>query len=166
MRGEVTLVVETDDRSRFDAGRTLHTHEGEQLVVRSSRPFRDRGMVVAFEGTADRNAAELLRGTVLFAPLEERRDLAEDEFWPEDLVGLTVMSEDGQRLGTVTGYVSGPAQDRLVISADIGMTVELPFVADLADDPRDGAIVIRPPLGMFEIDTDGEPEGSQIQEQS
>lgn len=150
VRGEVTLLLATDDRSRFDAGRRVFTDTGEALTIARSRPYRDKGMIVLFEGVADRNAAELLRGTVLTAPGDERRELESDEFWPEDIVGLDAVDPAGSPLGTVVEVVPGAAQDRLVVETPAGDRVEVPFVSDLVDDPADGRIVVRPPSGMFD----------------
>jgi 16S rRNA processing protein RimM len=59
-----------------------------------------------------------------------RRQLEDDEFWIEDLIGLEVTDDRGTDLGKVTDVVFGPAQDRLVISGENG-EFEVPFVADL-----------------------------------
>jgi 16S rRNA processing protein RimM len=118
-----------------------------ELVVAAARPFRDRGLVVAFEGITGREAAEALRGTVL--RLDEVPELGEGEYWPEDLIGLHARLPDGSPLGEVAAVVRGP-QDRLVIETASGSRVEVPFVSDLVSDPEDGGIVIDPPAGLFD----------------
>ena len=49
----------------------------------------------------DRNAAEELRGTYLVIPENERAELGPDAWYVDDLLGMTVMLEDGTVLGTV-----------------------------------------------------------------
>jgi len=98
-----------------------------ELQVRALRRG-DKGWQIAFEGHADRVSVEPHRGLELFTP--DRRRLEEDEFWPEDLIGLEALDDQGRKLGSVTKVVFGAGQDRLVITGDMG-TIEVPFVADL-----------------------------------
>ena len=102
--------------------------EDRPHVVRAVRRV-DRGFQVAFEGIDTREAAEEIRGSVVF--VDERRPLRDDEFWPEDLTGLAVFDEASGQVGVVEGVVSGPGQDRLVITTGDGVSFEVPFVDDL-----------------------------------
>jgi 16S rRNA processing protein RimM len=150
VRGDVTVVPSTDDPSRFAPGSHLRTNGEEVLVVLSAIPYRDRGLIVGFEGVGDRAAAERLRGTVLLAEAQERRPLEAGEFWPGDLLGLEAVSPTGDRLGEITDVDFGIGQDRLVITTPLG-DVLVPFVADIVDDPADGRIVVRDPGGLFPL---------------
>ena len=149
VRGEVTVVLETDDRSRFAPGSRLVSTEGTEFVVAGAHPYRDRGLVVAFEGVSDRTTAETLRGTVLWGDAADRRSLEPGEFWPDDLTGLVAVAPDGGVLGTVSGIDFGVGQDRLVVITPTGSTVLVPFVSALVGDPQDGKIEIRDPGGLF-----------------
>ena len=149
VRGEVTVLVETDDATRFDPGAILRRDSGADLVVRSSRPYRDRGRVVAFEGVADRSTAETLRGTVLWGDPAQRRPTDSGEYWVDSLVGLVAVSPDGVVLGAVRAVESGPGQDRLVIETSEGRRVLVPFVAALVGEPVEGRLEIRDPGGLF-----------------
>ncbi len=95
-------------------------------VVKAVRRV-DRGHQVAFEGV-DRAAADEIRGSTVV--VEARRALDEGEYWPEDLIGLEVRGNDGTRLGSVVGVVTGLAQDRLVVRSGEA-DFEVPFVDDL-----------------------------------
>ena len=110
----------------LEPGRRVYVGDTE-LQVRALRRG-DKGWQLAFEGHADRVSVEPLRGLDLLTP--HRRRLEEDEFWPEDLIGLEAIDERGRKLGTVTDVVFGAAQDRLVIMGEMG-TIEVPFVVDL-----------------------------------
>lgn len=84
----------------------------------------DRGYHVAFEGVPDRTAAESIRNLDITVPA--RRELSEDEFWPEDLIGLEVRPNGG----SIAEVVFGPSQARLVIERG-DSRFEVPFVEDL-----------------------------------
>lgn len=145
----MTFLPSTDDPDRFAVGSPLVTDRGLDLVIRASRPYRDRGLILAFEGIKDRNAAEELRGSLLTIALDDRRELGEDEFWTEDLVGLEVVDPDGMRLGEVVAVDLGAAQDRLVVRTDEGDDVLVPFVDEIVSDPVDGRLVVDAPAGLF-----------------
>lgn len=149
MRGEVTVLVETDDPTRFSPGAVLHREAGADLVVERSQPYRDRGRIVAFAGVGDRTAAESLRGTALWADATTRRPTAPGEYWIDDLVGLTAVSPEGVVLGQVRSVESAPGQDRLVVVTPAGRQVLVPFVSALVGDPEGDSIVIRDPGGLF-----------------
>lgn len=93
-------------------------------------------------------AAEAIRGNDVITT--QRRELGENEYWPEDLVGLEVRDPDGNRLGQVATLITGGAQDRLVIDAAEGR-FEVPFVAALVPevDVSGGVVVIAPIEGLI-----------------
>jgi 16S rRNA processing protein RimM len=78
-----------------------------------------------------------------------RRDLDDDEFWPEQLVGLSVVDAGGTAYGDVVDIVTGAAQDRLRIQGDVEI-FEVPFVAAIviSIDVAGGVVVVDMPEGM------------------
>lgn len=105
--------------------------EPESTVFIDDRPFTVRavrrgkkGYQVAFEEVTDRDGAESLRGNDVYVP--ERRHLEDNEFWPEQLIGLEVRPGGGR----VAAVAHGPAQDRLLIER-AGTDFEVPFVDEL-----------------------------------
>ena len=94
-------------------------------VVRAIRQA-DKGPQVGFEDITDRDAAEQIRGSDVF--VSGRRELDESEYWPEDLIGLQVVTLEGTILGDVVDVILGAAQDRLVVGDD---AIEIPLVHDL-----------------------------------
>ncbi|MDP2624015.1 MAG: ribosome maturation factor RimM [Actinomycetota bacterium] len=150
VRGEVTVLPESDDPARFAPGARVWTGEGRELVVVSVSQYRARGLIVGFEGVGDRAEAERLRGSVLSVPREARRDLDRGEFWPDDLIGLEAVTPDGRLLGVVGAVDIGAAQDRLVVRTPEGRDVLVPFVAEIVGDPKGGRLEIRDPGGLFE----------------
>lgn len=120
--GFLGLYVDEADLEYFQPGSTVFVAD-RPLRVRAIRRA-DRGHHVAFEGVTDREAAEAIRSLDVHVP--ERRALGEEEYWPEDLVGLEVRPGGG----SVVDVSHGPAQDRLVIERD-GQRFEVPFVEAL-----------------------------------
>lgn len=136
-----------DDLGYFHPGSRLGAGDGE-LVVVNSRPHKNT-LLVVFEGVATRNDAEALRGIELTVDGGELRELGENEFWPDDLIGFEVHAH-GERIGEVVGVIPGEAQDRLVVCKDGGEIVEIPFVDELVPEvlPDSGLIRIAPIDGL------------------
>lgn len=122
LEGFLGLYVEPEDLTHFDPQSSVYI-EGRPYTVRAVR-HGTRGPQVAFEEVNDREGAEALRGSEVF--VVERRELAENEYWPDDLVGLEVRPGGG----TVVEVAHGAAQDRLVIERE-GSRFEVPFVDEL-----------------------------------
>lgn len=120
--GYLGLYVDESDHAYFEVGNGVLVDERE-LTVRDLRRGA-RGPEVAFEEILDRNQAESIRNHDVH--VLARRELGENEFWPDDLRGLDVRPHGG----TVIDVTFGVGQDRLTIERD-GSSFEVPFVAEL-----------------------------------
>jgi 16S rRNA processing protein RimM len=147
--GEVYVVVISDDPTRFDPGARLLDGSGNTLEVESSRAHGNRWLV-KFTGIDDRNAAERLRGP-LFVSVADVRELDEDEFWPHELVGLTVFLPSGEQVGVVDRVVPGSAHDLLAVTTERGERL-VPVVKDIVVgvDVHGRRIDIDPPAGLID----------------
>src|SRR5699024_11525404 len=114
-------------------------------------------LLLKFEEFSDRNTAQSLRNSELYAEPQEPAD-DEDSWYADDLIGLTIHQDtlDAPRLGEVSGLITGEAQDLLEIRLSDGSEVLLPFVEEIVPeiDEERGAIVITPPLGLLALNED------------
>jgi len=162
VRGEVAVEVRTDEPDRrFAENAVLDTDPSARgpLTVVATRWHQGR-LLVRFTGIDDRTQAETLRGTMLVVDVDEAERLTDpDEFYDHQLIGLNVVTTDGQAVGAVTDVLHLPAQDVLAIERADGVEVLVPFVADLVPridlDARVVAVVARP--GLLDPETLDEP---------
>ena len=176
IRGEVTLDVRTDEPDRrFAPGTTIRAEapagadrRPSTLTVTRAR-WHQGTLLVTFEELADRNAAETVRGTLLYATLG-RDEVPEDpdEYYDHQLIGLAVVDLDGTPLGEVKAVVHGSAQDLLTVRTPDGRDTLVPFVSALVPEVDLGAgrvvVADRPGLvSPFPEDApeDGPQDGSQ-----
>ncbi|MDH4119985.1 MAG: ribosome maturation factor RimM [Acidimicrobiia bacterium] len=124
--GDVFVFPETDNPDRFAPGEWVYLGSRRVSIVSSHNA--DSRLIVRFDVAKSRNEAEAIRGLLVSILEAERRPLEDDEWWPDQLVGLAVIDHTGNRVGTVSGVVEGVAQDRLVVDTGTG-TVEVPFVS-------------------------------------
>jgi 16S rRNA processing protein RimM len=159
LRGEVTIEVRTDDpASRFAVGSMLLTNPPERgpLTVAAVR-WHSGGLLVAFEGFQDRDAAETLRDTLLEIDSADLQPLGDpEEFYDHDLIGLHVVTVGGEAIGTVADVLHH-GQDLLVVEgsgARSGAELMVPFVGALVPevDVAGGRLVIDPPPGLIDPD--------------
>lgn len=132
LQGYVAVHPDTDNPDRFAPGSGVTSGSGRSLTVERSQ-WRADSLLVRFTEVQDRTAAEALTGEFLFIEEAERRRLADDEYWPDDLIGLEVESAGGDVAGTVEDVIEGSAQYRLVVRGEVGV-FEVPFVAALVPD--------------------------------
>lgn len=145
--GFLGLYADESEIAHFDPGKTVSI-EDRPYQVRAVRRT-DRGFQVQFENVSTREAAEQIRGQDIIVGV--RRQLGDDEYWPEQLAGLLVRDETGRQIGVVKRWVPGSAQDRLAIEVD-GSEFEVPFVAEFVPSVvvDEGYLEIRPIPGLIE----------------
>ena len=107
--GAVKVIPLTDFADRFNVGASVLL-EGAEREVEWSRPGQP-GLVVKLRGIDNRTMADLFRGRYLEVPEAEARPLAEGRFYHHQVVGLTVLTSSGQRLGVIAEILERPAND-------------------------------------------------------
>lgn len=137
--GEVRLKLFTASpdalklHSRFEAGERT-------LTLKSVRPG-PQGAVARFAEVGDRTAAEALRGTLLTVPRENLPALPPGEYYWHDLLGLKVVSPDGQPLGEVVSVENFGASDLLEIARTDGTKVLVPLIPAAVPTVADPLVV-------------------------
>jgi len=91
--------------------------EWQPVKILNGRP-QGKSIVAQLEGVTDRNAAEALRETEIAIKPEQLPELANDEYYWSDLIGLDVTTLEGVDLGKVTEMMETGANDVLVINGD------------------------------------------------
>ena len=128
--GEVRLKVFTEDLARYKS-----FNDGA-LSLKSARAGSN-GTIARFAEVADRNAAEAMRGTELTVPRSTLPSLAEGEYYHADLLGLPVVSDEGEAIGVVVAIDNFGAGDVIEIERPDKKRFMVPIVAviDVAADP-------------------------------
>jgi 16S rRNA processing protein RimM len=88
------------------------------LTLEKLRPDNKGGAIARFAQVRGRTEAEKLRGTVLSIPREALPELAADEYYHADLIGLGVETDAGERLGTLIAVHNFGATDIVEIALD------------------------------------------------
>jgi 16S rRNA processing protein RimM len=141
----------------FELGRALQVEPAEEaesfdpLVIESVRPFK-RGLLVKFEGLDDRDAIEGLTQRYLQIPIGEVAPLEEGEVFFHQLIGLEVVTAEGEQVGKVREiYDTGPTH-LLEVRTGSG-PVLIPFTERVVKkiDVEGGVLTIKPPPGLLDL---------------
>ena len=152
VKGEVKLTLSIDDPAFLRTTKTLYI-EGRQrkpLTVRSVR-FHQNMALIAFESTPDRTAAESLRGRELSVPFDQLPVLEEDEFYVAQIIGLNVITEDGEALGKVVDVMFTGANEVYVVKGDKYGEVLIPALVSVIGtvDLEAGTMTVTLPEGLL-----------------
>ena len=122
VRGEVKVRPCTCDPERFDGLETVYVKSGEQyspIAVQVNRLAPD-AVYMNIEGVSDRDAAEKLRGTLLYIDRAHAVALDEDTTFLADLYGLHGVVNDGRDLGKLVEVMQPGGNDVYVFQGPLG----------------------------------------------
>ena len=106
--GEVRL------KSFADGLANYRSFNGGKLTLKSLRAGTN-GAIARFAEVADRSAAEAMRGTELAVARSELPPLGDGEYYHADLIGLAVIDDAGEAVGTVVAIENFGAGDVIEI---------------------------------------------------
>ena len=132
VRGEVKVYSTTDGPERFleleyvllDTGRELR-----RLEIKNVKFFKNL-VILKFDGVDNINDIEKYKGRSLWIPREEGSELSEDEYYIADLLGMTVVLEDGTEFGTLKDVMETGANDVYIIDSKDHGEVLLPAIKE------------------------------------
>ena len=127
--GRVRVQSETDNPQRFRKGARLIAGDRE-LLVEHVQQAPNGSLLLRFTGIAARGDASALQGETLYIPADEAPDAPPGTYYHYQLVGMSVVSEAGDRLGTLTEIIATGANDVYVVTAESAELL-LPALADV-----------------------------------
>jgi 16S rRNA processing protein RimM len=147
LKGEVKAKVFTAAPDALPRYGALHTKDGRTLTITAFRPTKAGEAVIAFEGIADRNAAEALKGAELFVARGALPSTADEEFYHADLLGLEARDSEGRVLGKVSAIHNFGASDVIELTRADGDHVHLAFTKETVPviNIAEGFIVVAVP---------------------
>ena len=146
VRGEVRVQTLGGDLRRFAPGTVLVDERSRRpLTVTSSRPLVGDEVLLSFDELPTREEVAALSGDYLCVNPASVRHLGADEWFVWQLVGLRVISVDGDQLGVVADVEEQPSSDVLVVQ-DGAVERRYPLVREWvrAVDVAGGVVTVTP----------------------
>lgn len=146
VRGEVKIFPTTDDPARFKKLKKVILDDGRQqleMEIASVKFFKNM-VILKFKGIDDINDVEKYRKATLWVTREDAVPLEEDEYYIADLIGMNVVSDEGEQLGRITDVLQTGANDVYVISRPDTPDLLVPAIRDCIKtvDLEEGRMVI------------------------
>jgi 16S rRNA processing protein RimM len=147
----------------YPYGETLATGKAGDKFYAPSSPLKDAELTLVnlwpqgrlwvgeFAELTNRDAAQSLAGVEICIPEALLPPLEEGEYYYYQLIGLTVETRSGERVGTVRDIIETGASDIYVAEND-GKEVLIPAVEEVVYevDLETGRIIIDPPEGLID----------------
>lgn len=155
IRGEVKVFPTTDDPERFSDLKEVILDTGREklnLTISGVKYFK-QFVILKFKGYDDINLVEPFRKKSLWVTRENAVPLEEDEYFIADLIGLTVVTDEGETLGTVSDVLQTGANDVYQVSGENGKEILLPAIKDciLSVSLSEGKMTVHVLKGLLDL---------------
>ena len=154
VHGEVKVFPTTDDPERFldleyvflDTGR-----EKKKLTIQSVKFFK-QFVILKFKGINNINDIEKYKRCPLLVDRENAVELEEDEYFIADMIGMDVLTEDGEIFGTLKDVIETGANDVYVINSKKYGEVLIPAIKECILDVnvKEGKMLVHLMEGLIE----------------
>jgi len=132
--GEVVVDLKNDLLELVSEAMELRTtclNNDDELILVVERVRKHKGrLIIAFKGRNTREEADELRSRTIWMTREQIGPLDEDRWFVQDLVGMTVLTDDGEALGRLVDVMHQPANAVFVVETESG-EVLLPVIDDV-----------------------------------
>lgn len=144
IRGEVKVKSFTADEKNLTRYGRLSDKEGNRFFNLKIAGHSKELLRVKIQGVDDRNQAETLIGTGLYLERSLLPELAEEEYYHADLIGLKALDAKGEELGVVNALYNFGAGDLIEIKMTDNSLEMLPFKKEYVPviNIKDGFIIV------------------------
>jgi 16S rRNA processing protein RimM len=131
VHGEVLVELYTDFPERLRAPKTVYLGEKhEPVTINSDRPHKE-GLLLGFDGFDTPEAVGRFRNQTLYVASSDSPPLSEGEYYFHELLGMSVLDENGLLLGSLTEIIETGANDVFVVTTPPGTELLLPAIPDV-----------------------------------
>ncbi len=131
--GAIRIRSHSDNPTRFQPGSEL-TIAGQIRTVVSCHDLPDGDALLRLEGLNDPNAARRLADEWILAPVDSAPELPPGEYYHYQLVGLTVITDQGENLGRVQEVLETGSNDVYVAASETGAEILLPAIEQVVQE--------------------------------
>lgn len=155
IKGEVKVFPTTDDAKRFKELKKVILDTGKEYIpmeIEHVKFFKNM-VILKFKGYDNINEIEKYKSKDLLITRDQAVDLAPDEYFITDLIGLAVVSDQGVELGTLKDVLETGANDVYVVAMKDGKELMLPAIGDciLNVDLEQGRMEVHVLEGLMDL---------------
>ena len=122
IRGEVKVFPTTDDAARFKKLKEVLLDTGKEKLSMEIEgvKFFKQFVILKFKGIENINDVEKYKGKGLYVTRDHAVKLSKGEYFVADILGMQVVTDDGEVLGTLKDVMETGANDVYVVDAPEG----------------------------------------------
>lgn len=157
VRGSIKIKSFTGDPTRIGEYSPLYNKSGEREFVIKILSSNQDMLIVKVDGVSSREEADKLKNMEIYADKAKFDELEEDEFYYDDLIGMNVLLDDGEKFGVVLAVQNFGGCDLIEISVDNSSKSEFfAFTKEIFPEInlKEGYVTICPPEVEFANDND------------
>lgn len=146
LRGEVKVVAWTDSPDDFEKIKTVYIKmKSEQISLKiKSIKYQKNNLIIKFDEFNDINEVLPYKNAVLYADREELGPLDEGVYYIVDLIGLDVITDDGEKVGVICDVFNAGASDIYDVKREGKKNLLLPVIDEVVKevDLENGRVVV------------------------
>ncbi len=148
LNGQMRVKVLSDVPQRFQAGGVVYIN-GTAFTIAASGFFRHGQILLTLHGIDDSAAAQKMVEQMITVPAEAAPPLPEGEWFHFQLLGLKVLTDQGEALGEITDILETGSNDVYVVSEGKS-EILIPALKSVINEVRldDGVMVVSLPNGL------------------
>lgn len=155
VRGEAKVFPTTDDVKRFEQLKQVLLDTGKEemvLEIEAVKYFKNM-VILKFREFNNINEIEKYKGKDLLIRRDQAVALEPNENFITDLIGLRVITDDGEAFGTLTDVIKTGANDVYVVEDKNGKEVLFPAIKQciLDVDLEEGTVTVHIMDGLLDI---------------
>lgn len=150
LKGELKIYSYTDRNERFEELDKIWL-DNKVHAIENVR-YQNKVVILKLEGINDRNKAEEQRNKNVYIEESDLQQLPEDTYYVRDLIGISVVTEDGE-LGIITDVIQNSAQDLYEVKTAEGKKIYIPVVKEFVTevDVEAGIVKVTLPEGLLDL---------------
>jgi 16S rRNA processing protein RimM len=129
--GDVLVELYTDFPQRIKTLKTVFAGQDHLPLKICRRRIHNDGILLAFDGFETPEQVGRFRNQVLYIRTSEAMDLPAGEFYFHELIGISVVDDNGKCLGEITEIIQTGANDVYVVANDTGREILLPAISEV-----------------------------------
>lgn len=158
IRGDVKVRPTTEDPQRFKKLKDVLLGDDESkkalipLTVTGVRFFKNI-VILSFKEFNNINDVEGFKGQALYVTRENAIPLEEGEYYVKDMIGLRVVTDEGETLGTLKDIIETGANDVYQISMEGRKDLLVPMIPECSRgvDLEAGTLTVHLLPGLLEL---------------
>lgn len=136
LRGEVKVVTWTDYPEDFEDIEYVYVKRktGDEKLHISSIKYQKNNLIIKFSEIKDINEAEKYKNQILYVEREMMGELPDGVYYIADLIGSSVIDENGEEIGVIADVFNTGANDIYDVKREGKKNLLIPVIDDVVKE--------------------------------